>query len=61
MAKNKYTHASKSKQIFKSSLAYESLLSNNISDTSRNNKTSRKTVYKYRNETELAINVMRHV
>ena len=40
---------------FKSNLAYEALSSNNISDTSRNNKTSRKTVYKYRDEAKLAI------
>ena len=40
---------------FKSSLAYEALSSNNISDTSRNNKTSRKTVYKYREEAKAAI------
>jgi hypothetical protein len=40
---------------FKSTLAYEALSSNNISDTSRNNKTSRKTVYKYRNEAKVAI------
>ena len=41
---------------FKSNLTYEALSSNNISDTSRNNKTSRKTVYKYRDEAKFAIN-----
>ena len=40
---------------FKSNLAYEALSSDNISDTSRNNKTSRKTVYKYLDEAKLAI------
>ena len=40
---------------FKSNLAYEALSSGNISDTSLNSKTSRKTVYKYRDEAKLAI------
>ena len=48
---------------FKSNLAYESLSPNNISDTSRNNKTFRKTVYKYRDEAKWfcrKLTVMRH-
>jgi hypothetical protein len=41
---------------FQKSLALEALSSDNISELSRNNQTTRKTVYKYRDEAVLAIN-----
>jgi hypothetical protein len=41
---------------FQKSLALEALSSDNISELSRNNQTTRKTVYEYRDEAVLAIN-----